>query len=490
MSKSVAVIGSGVGGLASAIRLKNSGYDVTIFEKNSYPGGKLSEVEKDGFRFDAGPSLLTLPELIDELFIISNKNPRDYINFKKLDSSCKYFYEDGTIINAYNDINKFASEIENNTIDTKKSVFNYLQKSADIYNLTANVFIFKSLHRISNFFNKDVLNGVLNIGKVDVFRTMNQANKNIFKDPKTIQLFNRYATYNGSNPYKAPATLNVISHLEHNMGAYTSDGGMYSVVKSLTKLSKDIGIKIEYNSNIEKVIIQNNKAKSLLINGEQKNFDIFVNNMDVINSYKSILKDLSPPKHLLKQEGSSSALIFYWGIKGNFFDLDVHNILFSKDYKKEFSYLFDEHEIYKDPTVYIYISSKFNKNDAPKDHENWFVMINVPYNSGQDWDHLIKTSKKNIINKINKILKINIEDHIVNENVLDPRLIESKTSSYRGSLYGISSNNKYAAFLRHPNFLKNIENLYFCGGSVHPGGGIPLALASAKIVSESLKVRK
>lgn len=486
MLKKVAVIGSGIGGIASAIHLKNKGYEVSIFEKNSYPGGKLSEINKDGFRFDAGPSLLTLPELIDDLFIRSGKNPRDYIDFVKLNSSCKYFYEDKTIINAYNDIDRFASEIENNTSDSKESVYKYLKNSETIYNLTSEVFIFKSLHKFSNFLSKDTLKGILNIGKVDVFRTMNKANEKLFKDPKTIQLFNRYATYNGSNPYKAPATLNVISHLEHNNGAYMAKGGMYQVVKSLMQLSEEIGIKTFYNSKIEKIIIEDNKAKGLIIDGVKREFDIIINNMDVINSYKNVLKDISPPKHLLKQEGSSSALIFYWGVKGNISQLDIHNIIFSKNYKKEFSYLFDEHEIYKDPTVYIYISSKVNIQDAPTDHENWFVMINVPYNSEQDWDKLIKSARKNIINKINRVLDINLEDCILSEDILDPRLIETKTSSYRGSLYGISSNNKYAAFLRHPNFLSNIKNLYFCGGSVHPGGGIPLALASAKIISESL----
>jgi phytoene desaturase len=484
MNKNVAVIGSGVGGIASAIRLKNKGYNVTVFEKNSYLGGKLSEIKKDGFRFDSGPSLLTLPELIDDLFYISKKNPRDYIDFIKLESSCRYFYPDKTIINAYNDINKFALEIQNNTIDKTESVYKYLKKSEDIYNITSNVFLFRSLHKINNFLNKDVLNGILNIQKVDVFRTMNQANEKLFRDPKTIQLFNRYATYNGSNPYKAPATLNVISHLEHNRGAYIAKGGMYSVISSLSKLSQDLGIETFYNSNIEKINIEKNRIKGIKVNSENKDFDIVVNNMDVINSYKTILKDVAPPKHLLKQEGSSSALIFYWGIKGNFPKLDVHNIFFSDNYKKEFSYLFDEHEIYKEPTVYVYVSSKINKEDAPEDCENWFVMINVPYNSGQEWENLIKNARKNIINKLNNILEIDLDKYIINENILDPRLIESKTSSYRGSLYGISSNNKYAAFLRHPNFLNNIENLYFCGGSVHPGGGIPLALASAKILSD------
>jgi phytoene dehydrogenase-like protein len=177
-------------------------------------------------------------------------------------------------------------------------------------------------------------------------------------------------------------------------------------------------------------------------------------------------------------------LIFYWGIKKEFKELGLHNIFFSDDYRAEFDAMFKSQTIYHNPTVYINISSKMQKNDAPEGCENWFTMINVPNNTGQNWDTLIAEARKNIIDKINKSLGIELESLIENESILDPRTIESRTSSFRGSLYGTSSNSQFAAFLRHANFSKNIKNLYFVGGSVHPGGGIPLALLSAKIVGD------
>jgi phytoene dehydrogenase-like protein len=174
-------------------------------------------------------------------------------------------------------------------------------------------------------------------------------------------------------------------------------------------------------------------------------------------------------------------MIFYWGINRQFEELDLHNIFFSDDYEKEFKKIFEEGEVIEDPTVYINITSKMNQNDAPSGMENWFVMINVPYNSGQDWQQIRKKARGNIIKKLNALLKTNIEDLIIEEDFLDPVKIENRTSSFGGALYGASSNDRMAAFFRHPNFSK-IKGLFFVGGSVHPGGGIPLCLLSSKIV--------
>ncbi|MCR9084828.1 MAG: phytoene desaturase, partial [Cyclobacteriaceae bacterium] len=205
-------------------------------------------------------------------------------------------------------------------------------------------------------------------------------------------------------------------------------------------------------------------------------------NMDMVNAYKSILRKQKQPKKLLEQPKSSSALIFYWGVKKEFQELGLHNILFSEDYQTEFEHIFKKGSIYEDPTVYINITSTHKSDDAPEGCMNWFTMINVPNNQGQDWDSLIQEARKNIISKVNRVLKTDLESLIEVEEILEPRTIESKTSSANGALYGNSSNNRFAAFLRHANYSSDIKNLYFCGGSVHPGGGIPLSLLSAKIM--------
>ena len=231
-------------------------------------------------------------------------------------------------------------------------------------------------------------------------------------------------------------------------------------------------------------------ANGIKVNGEKLPFDLVVSNMDVVNTYKKLLPHEAQPAKILNQPKSSSALIFYWGINRVFSELSLHNIFFSKDYKTEFEHIFKHKTIWKDPTVYINITSKHKADDAPPNSENWFVMINVPNNSGQDWDSLIAQARENILAKLSRMLGADIKQYIAVEAILEPRIIESKTSSSQGALYGNSSNNRYAAFLRHANFSSEIKNLYFCGGSVHPGGGIPLAISSAKIVADLIGKRQ
>jgi phytoene dehydrogenase-like protein len=209
--------------------------------------------------------------------------------------------------------------------------------------------------------------------------------------------------------------------------------------------------------------------------------------MDVFSTYKHLLKSAKQPTQILKQERSSSALIFYWGINRLFPQLDLHNILFSDHYQDEFKEIFENKRLHDDPTVYIHITSKEEATDAPPQCENWFVMINAPGNVGQDWPALIAKARANVIRKINQVLGTDIEKLILTESILDPILIERQTKSHQGSLYGTSSNSKFAAFWRHPNFSGQFNNLYFCGGSVHPGGGIPLCLLSAKIATEQIE---
>ena len=479
----VGIIGAGVAGLASAIRMANRGYEVTVFEANAYPGGKLSEISNNGFRFDAGPSLFTMPQFVEELIEQSGKRIEDYFEYEEMDEVCRYFWEDGTTLNSYADADKFATSV-NDALDVPKNVtLKHLKESQRKYDLTAKVFLYQSLHKIKNFISWDFVRGLVALPTLDLFRSMNATNQSL-KNPKLIQLFNRFATYNGSNPYEAPGILNSIPHLEHGVGAFFPKGGMYAITKALYKLGQDLGVTYHFNQAVEEIIVENKSAKALKVNGEVLHFDAIISNMDIFFAYRKLLPKEKQPTKILNQEKSSSALIYYWGIKEAFPQLGLHNILFSEDYKTEFDTIFKEKSIFHDPTVYIHISSKCEPDDAPKNGENWFVMINVPNDEGQDWEALKATARKNILAKASRILGRDIESLIVCEEVLEPKTIQSKTQSHLGALYGTSSNDRMAAFLRHPNFSTDINNLYFCGGSVHPGGGIPLSLLSAKIVDD------
>lgn len=483
-SQKAIIVGAGIAGLATSVRLRSAGYDVEVYEMNSYPGGKLTEFSESGYRFDMGPSLFTMPQFVEDLFKTAKKDVSKYFNYHKKKTVCNYFYEDGTRFQADANLEGFANNAEKAFDVNKEEVISYFNRSKKKYDLTASLFLEKSLHKTSTFLSKETIKAIINMGSLDLNTSLHSHNKSRFKDPKLVQLFDRFATYNGSDPYQTPGIMSMIPHLEQYFGTYFPKGGMHSITKSIFNLAKDIGVKFHFNTKVDKILVQKNKAIGIRIGDKALHSDIVVSNSDVVPTYRNLLKDQKAPEKVLKQPRSSSALIFYWGIKKEFPELDLHNIFFSEDYKHEFDTIFNKKNVINDPTVYINITSKEEKADAPKGSENWFVMINTPSNTGQDWDEIISRSRANILEKLSRILGEDIQDLIEFESILDPRLIESKTISYQGALYGAASNNKFAAFLRHPNFSNKISNLYFCGGSVHPGGGIPLCLLSGKIVSE------
>jgi len=478
------IIGSGVSGIASSIRLALKGYEVHIHEANDYPGGKLTAFDLKGYRFDAGPSLFTMPFLVDELVQLTGKNPESTFQYQRLDKTCHYFWEDGTVIHGLADPKAFAGEVHQK-LDVDPSVItDFLAHSALIYEKTAPIFLEQSLHKFSNYLTPQVWEALKHVHQFSLTSTMDEVHRKKLKEPHLIQLFNRFATYNGSDPYKAPGVLSIIPHLEHNQGAYFPKGGMHAITQTLVKLAEEAGVSFHYNQRVEKIAVEDKITKGVWIEDQLHHADVVVSNMDVVPTYRHLLADQPAPEKTLQQERSSSALIFYWGISKEFPELDVHNILFSDDYEREFKALFDDPKLVTDPTVYIHISSKVQPADAPEGKENWFVMINVPGRKEMDWEELIPQARRTIIQKIERVLGKSILDRIECESILHPQLIEAKTSSYQGALYGSSSNNAFSAFWRHPNFSQQIKGLYFCGGSVHPGGGIPLCLLSAKIATE------
>lgn len=483
----IGIIGSGVAGLSAAAHLISDGNEVTVFEANNYPGGKLTAFEKGGYRFDAGPSLFTMPHLLDEIFTYADKDPRDYYSFKRVDPGCHYFWEDGTEFKAHSEPKLFAQEAFRVLGANEQKTLKYIKQSGEAYDITEDIFLKSSLHKISTYLKWSTVKSLLQLHKTNLFSTLNDLNEEKLQNKKLVQLFNRYATYNGSNPYQAPGTLAVIPTLEHRWGTFLPRGGMISITNGLFKLSKDLGVKFHFNERVSEIDLKDNLATGLITDKGSYKFDYIVSNMDVLPTYERLISKLKAPKKILEQERSSSALIFYWGVKSINKSLGLHNIFWSDTYREEFESIFQKKEIHSDPTVYLNITSKFEKSDAPEGSENWFVMVNAPNNIGQDWSKIIPEVKARIINKLNRNLGIDLNELIETETVLSPQDIENNTSSYLGALYGTSSNSRMAAFFRHPNFHRKIKNLFFCGGSVHPGGGIPLCLLSGKITSELIK---
>lgn len=485
--KRALIIGSGVAGLAAASRLAAKGYRTTVFEANQEPGGKIGKLEQQGYRFDTGPSLFTLPKVLDQVFDDCGRDPRNYFDYYRKEVACRYFWPDGTELTAWADRKKFAAEVEQKLAVSAQRVISYLEKSRYIYETTAPVFLERSLHRWQAYLKTDTLKAVLRIPKLGLHTRLHRLNAKHFDNQKLVQLFDRFATYNGSDPYQTPGVMSSIPHLEHNEGTYYPRGGMHQITQALYQLAQDMGVEFRFGEPVQRILVKKNQAQGLITPQGQYSGERLICNMDVVPAYRKLMPDQKAPEQTLKQERSSSALIFYWGIDRQFEQLDLHNIFFSADYQAEFNAIFQDLTVGEDPTVYVNISAKEDPTDAPPGGENWFVMINVPGDRGQDWSALIKKVRAQVIEKLSSILQVELKKHIVTEAVLDPAKIARQTSSFQGSLYGAASNDKLAAFFRHPNFSRRIRDLYFCGGSVHPGGGIPLSLQSARIATDLIE---
>lgn len=481
----VAVIGAGLGGLAVAARLAHKGFEVTLFEKAPTPGGKASLMQLGGYRFDKGPSLMTMPHIFQRLFTDLEEDPKIHLKLKKLQILCNYFFADNTRTSIPGEREAAAERIVRDLGEKKRDVTRFNRHIEKIYNCTSGIFLEKSLHEISTYLSASGVRSILSLPQADIFRSLHQANSSFFSNPNTVQLYDRYATYNGSDPYQTPATFNIIPHVENAFGGWMPENGIHGITTALTELAMRKGVQFRFSERVEKILTEKRKVIGLETEQGDYTFESVISNADVNSTYKRLLqsKESAWSRRYDKLQPSGSVMVFYWGVKRNFPELDVHNILFSKDYQEEFRQIFREKRIPDDPTIYIHITSKIIPKDAPADCENWFVLVNVPYDQGQDWDKERKKTRSRIIQRVNGLLGCDLENLIEEEDVWTPPLIEKETGSMYGSLYGISSNTRMAAFLRQRNRSNEYKGLYFCGGSAHPGGGMPLVLLSAEITA-------
>ncbi|MBB6462811.1 phytoene desaturase family protein [Flammeovirga kamogawensis] len=477
--KKAVVIGAGIGGIAAALRVNKLGYKVTVLEGTSILGGKLRQFKTDnGFTFDQGPSLFTLPHLVTELFQLYNKDPKEYFDYTENEIATKYFFSDNTEFIGWSDPDKFGLAVKKQWgVDIHK----VLQQIIGDYKKTAPIFLESALTDLSDLLNKDVMKALPVLTRLGIFESLNAFNEKHFKHEQLVQLFNRYATYNGSNPYQTPSIMRVISALEHSDGVFFPKNGMRSIATSLIRLAEEEGINFLTDQKVKSIKTLKNKIVSVETINEMFSADLFVSNADVNFFLPNVIEEkVHVPK---TKELSSSALVFYWGINHSFSQLDLHNIFFSEDYNEEFRQLFEEFKIPEDPTIYVHISSKINHTDAPKGGENWFVMINVPAAPEMFSEEVVKKIEEKLISKLSQSLSIDLKSKITYSSHWTPKTIEQDTMSWKGALYGLNSNKLTHALYRQRNKSSKYKNLYFVGGSVHPGGGIPLCLNSAKIVS-------
>ena len=355
MTKAI-VIGAGIGGIATAIRLANKGYSVEVFESNTYIGGKLSTFTLGDYRFDAGPSLFTMPQFVDELFRLCGENPVDFFQYKRKEIACTYFWEDDTRLTAYGDTERFTQEVEEKLHVPKATLKRYLAKAKKKFDRTRTLFLESSLHKWRTYLRKETLVGIVKYFSFEINTSLNSVNQAQLQEPHLVQFYNRFATYNGSNPYQTPGMMTLVQHLEQHYGTYIPKKGMGDIGQSLYELAKRQGVTFHLNTSVDKIIVENKKAVGIMVNEVEYAADIVVSNIDVVPTYRKLLTNQKQPEKVLGQERSSSAVIFYWGMGTSFQQLDLHNIFFTDDYEAEFDAIFNQKSPHNDPTIYVNLS--------------------------------------------------------------------------------------------------------------------------------------
>jgi phytoene desaturase len=474
----VLVIGAGIAGLAVSCRLAARGHKVTLLEKNDDVGGKISTIKKDGFTWDGGPSFFTNPEELALLFTDCGKNLGDYFRWFELDEACRYFYSD-TVVYGYDTPVALAKEFEKKFSEPKENTLRFLKDVAKLYDSAGQQFLNEPV-TIQSLFSVRTVRNILRLPRHSLGSKLHEMHKRYFKSDRTVQFFDRFATYVGGNPYKTPGMLMAMPHLEHNLGAVQPKGGMRAIIRAVAKLAEELGVVVLMNQEVISVKNEHKKIKNVYTKDTVYTSDIVINAGDVANMYK--MTNLKKYKRHSKKEHSLSGYVQYLGVRGKTDSLYLHNILFSDDYEAETKSLWAG-EVYNDPTIYINNTSLYENRDAPKNCENWFVMVNVPCGFDEEkLEHLqsvVQCKLEKYFPGITSRIKIQAE-------ALAPSILSEKYRAHKGSIYGLAANSIRGAFLRPKNRDKKIKNLYHVGVTAHPGGGIPLALRSAKIVSEMI----
>ncbi|WP_022793273.1 phytoene desaturase family protein [Marinococcus halotolerans] len=491
MKKKAIVIGGGLGGMSAAIRLQTDGYEVTLLEKNENLGGKLNRRSGKGFTFDTGPSILTMPWVLEQLFHSANRYLDDYIQVERVEPQWKTFFEDGTSLNVTSDLPGMIEEAAKVTDQPSRKITEFLSYTEEMYELCMKSFYKYSIEDLKDLKSHHTLGDLM---KMDPLNTVAKATHKQFDNKYLEQMFNFFIMYVGSNPYAAPAILNQLVYVQLGLGIHYVKGGMYKIAEGMERLMQELRVDIHLNSPVSRLLVENDRVHGVETeDGETYEADVVVSNLEAIPAYNTI----APPEAKAKKESKKlsktfiptvSGVVLLLGVNKKFDGLHHHNFFFSEDPELEFKQVFEEKVPADDPTVYIGISARSDETQAPAGKDNLFVLTHVPPMDAKqkksfDWDKYRET----ILNKLERNGLDGLRESIEFEYRFTPEGLEELYGANGGSIYGVASDQKVNGGFKVPAKSRIYDNLYFAGGSTHPGGGVPMVTLSGQLTADLIQ---
>ncbi|MEM9799768.1 MAG: phytoene desaturase family protein [Planctomycetota bacterium] len=487
--KRVAVIGAGLGGMSAALSLALEGYEVTVFEKNSKVGGKLNVLSAEGYQFDLGPSILTLPHLFERTFERAGRKIEDYVPLRTVRPHWRNFFEDGSVVDLYPEADLMAEEAKK-VGEPPENVERFLDYSERLYDLVNDGYFEQGLDNSDDFRR---FYGLAAFPKFDLFRSMHQGVKRHFKTRHFIDIFDYFIKYVGSSALRAPAFMNCMSTIQFRYDLWYVMGGLYKLAEGLERLMRELGIEIVLDAEIESLVRSDDGGTVRgvrMADGAEHLADTVVSNLEVIPTYRRLLReDESFVKKLEKRmEPACSGLVIDIGLDRKFENLAHHNFFFSGNQREHFRDVFQRRRLPRDPTLYVVAASRTDPSVAPEGCDCVKILPHIPYIDAKnpltdaDYDAL----KERCLDKMERMGCTDLRKHIVFEHVWTPFDIEKNYYSNRGSIYGVVSDRFKNLAFKAPKKCPRYDGLYFVGGSVNPGGGMPMVFLCGQNVAKAI----
>jgi len=487
------VIGAGIGGIAAAGRLARNGYNVTVLEKNSQPGGRCGQMTQDGHRFDIGPTLLLMPEVWEETFAALGEKMSDHLDLRRIDPTYTVHFEDGLKIKLTSNIGDMQTQLEAIEPSAFTGFLNYIAEGAKHYKLSLEKFVGRNFYSIFEYFS------LKNLPLIFQLKALQKHYNNVgnyFTDERLKAAFTFQNMYLGLSPYDAPATYSLLQYTELAEGVWYPMGGLYAAIQSLTAIAEKLGVKFFYNApvrslNIEKTASNTQRIKSATLeNGRELTADLFVGNADLPYLYKELLPTNTTSKTLDKKLYTCSTIMFFWGVGKTYPQIQHHNIFLGGDYKASFDQIFKEHSLPVSPSFYVHAPARTDPAAAPAGQDTLYVLVPVGHLSPrgkQDWKAITDEARIAVFARLEKDLGItDLREHIKFETAYTPLDWKSRFNLDKGAAFGLSHNFWQVGYLRPQNRHNLYKNLYFAGASTHPGTGLPIVLLSAKLTTERI----